>query len=85
MAHDGMTSPTILDARIPKMSRQTAQYIADMVLELRNMAKAENFDALRELLELTYYEAFTIAHKVEVPSGEQERIDRLQEDVRREG
>ncbi len=71
-------------APIPHDPRQTAQYIADMVLELRNMSKSEGFGTLQGLLELAYYEAFTVAHKVEMPPGEQEYLESLAQDVKRE-
>ncbi len=67
----------------PTRSTEAAQYIADLVLELRNLAKAEKLDALRGYLELAYYEAFMQAHKSEVPPGEQEYLDHLAEDVKR--
>lgn len=52
-------------------------------MELRNLAKAEKLFALREFLEIAYYEAFMQAHKTEVPPGEQEFLEQLSEDVRR--
>lgn len=56
--------------------RETAQYIADTVLELRNMAKGGNFKALQGLLEVSFYEAFSAANRVEVPL---EELDHLRE------
>lgn len=71
------------NGRIPlATSRQTAQYVSELVLELRNLAKAEKLTALGELLELAYYEAFMQANKVDLPPGEQDFIERLQFDVR---
>lgn len=61
--------------------RETAQYLADMVLEMRNIAKAENFGTLQGLLEIAYYEAFSVAHKVEVPEGELEHLESLSQDA----
>jgi hypothetical protein len=57
--------------------RETAQYIADLVLELRNLAKAYSFTALQGLLEVSYYEAFSAANKVEIPAGEIEHLQEL--------
>jgi hypothetical protein len=57
--------------------QQTAQYIADMVLELRNLAKAYNFVALQGLLEVSYYEAFSAANKVTIPASEVEHLREL--------
>lgn len=54
-----------------------------MVMELRNVAKAERLYALREFLEIAYYEAFMQAHKTEIPAGEHERLEQLSADVKR--
>ena len=57
--------------------RQTAQYISEMALELRNLAKNHGFVSLQGLLEVAYYEAFTAATENEIPSGEQERLEQM--------
>ena len=57
--------------------QETAQYIADMTLELRNMAKAFEMITLQGLLEVTFYEAFSAANKVEIPEGELEKLREL--------
>lgn len=59
--------------------KDTAQYIADMVLELRNMAKDDDLVALRNLLELCFYEAFSSANKVNLPEGEIEHLQMIHE------
>jgi hypothetical protein len=56
---------------------ELAQYIADMLLELRNMARAAGFKTLLGLLEIGFCEAFSIANKVEIPPGEIEKLRRL--------
>ncbi len=56
--------------------RETAQYIADLVLELRNMAKSADHKTLQGLLEVSFYEAFSAANRVEIPP---EEIDKLRE------
>jgi hypothetical protein len=56
---------------------EMAQYIADMLLEMRNMARAEGLTTLLGLLELSFCEAFSIANKVEIPAGEIEKLRRL--------
>jgi hypothetical protein len=56
---------------------ETAQYISDMVLELRNMAKAADLSALQDLLELCFYEAFSAANRVDIPEGEIEHLKEL--------
>lgn len=57
--------------------RETAQYISEMTLELRNLAKAHNMVALQGLLEVAYYEAFTAAAQIELPEGELEHLQVL--------
>lgn len=54
--------------------RELAQYMADMLLEMRNLAKGAGFTTLLSLLEISYCEAFAIANKVEVPEGELQRL-----------
>jgi hypothetical protein len=62
---------------------QTAQYIADMVLELRNLAKAADLRQLQEALELACYAAFHASHRSLVPEGETERVIALGADARK--
>ena len=57
--------------------RETAQYISEMVLEMRNLAKAADLKTLQGLLEVTYYESFTTANKVEIPPDEIEHLRML--------
>ncbi len=57
--------------------RDTANYIADMVLEMRNMAKAAGLTTLLGLLEVTFYEAFSVANRVEIPEAELNRLRNL--------
>jgi hypothetical protein len=57
--------------------RETAQYIADMVLELRNMAKSSEHKTLQGLLEVSFYEAFSAANRVEIPAEELEHLREL--------
>ena len=63
--------------------REAAHYIADMILELRNIAKAEGLSGLQGFLELTYYEAFAAANKTVVPEEEYERLESMAADARR--
>ncbi len=63
--------------------RDMANYISDMILELRNLAKGAHMATLQGLLEISYYEAYTIAHKINMPAGEIEHLDRMGEDARR--
>ncbi len=57
--------------------RELSQYMADMLLEMRNLAKGAGFTTLLSLLEISYCEAFAIANKVEVPEGEAEKLKEL--------
>ena len=57
--------------------RETAQYIADMSLELRNLAKHQKMLTLQGLLEVTFYEAFSVANKAEIPENEIEHLKTL--------
>jgi len=71
---------TDTDSKSPEKDAQQlelAQYIADMLLELRNMAKAAGLKTLLGLLEISFCEAFSIANKVEIPPGEIEKLRRL--------
>jgi hypothetical protein len=51
---------TALKARLGTVDsqRETAQYITDMVLELRNLARTAELKTLSGLLEIAFYEAF---------------------------
>ena len=57
--------------------QETAQYVADMILELRNMAKAVKLHNVMAPLEYAYYEAFSVANQVDVPQDEIDRIRSL--------
>jgi len=78
------TPPTSASGQLksptPKQ-RETAQYAADMILELRNMAKSARLYPVMVPLEYAYYEAYSIAHQVTVPPGEIERINKLSRTV----
>jgi len=65
--------------------REAARYISEMLLELRNIAKAEALDSLQGLLELTYYEAFSAANRVIVPPEELQRLEDIAADAKRAG
>jgi hypothetical protein len=74
----------MIDAKIQKISakqaarqQEIAQYIADLLLELRNMARKAGFPTLLGLLELSFCEAFSIANKVEIPEAELEKLRRF--------
>jgi len=60
-----------------KYELETAQYVADMVLELRNIAKAAKLWKVMVPLEFAYYEAYAVANRVDVPPEEVERLRQL--------
>ena len=60
-----MPSPAEGTPRYTEMQRQSAEYIADLALNLRNTAKRNDLPFLTHLLEMAFYEAFTIANQVE--------------------
>ncbi len=62
---------------------ESAQYIADMILELRNLAKASEFTTLQGLLEISYYEAFTAANRIRIPNDEDAFLHELGSDARK--
>lgn len=64
-------------------SRQqsVAQYVADMILELRNMAKSAKLPDVMVPLEFAYYEAYSAANRVHVPPDEIARISQLERTV----
>jgi hypothetical protein len=64
-------------ARREQTSTDMARYATDLLLDLRNIAKAHGFKTLQGLLELSYYEAFALANPVSLPPGEKERLDEL--------
>jgi hypothetical protein len=53
-----MTDTDSKNAEKDAQQQELAQYIADMLLELRNMAKAAGLKTLLGLLEITFCEAF---------------------------
>ena len=61
----------------------TARYIAEMILELRNLSKSTALETLQGLLEIAYYEAFSAANRIQIPAGEDEFLHELGSDARR--
>ena len=56
---------------------EAAQYITDMILELRNMAKSVQLYQVLVPLEYAYYEAFAEANKIIAPPEEVQRLREL--------
>ena len=65
------------------MNTDTANYIAEMILQLRNLAKGAQMSTLQGLLEISYYEAFSVANAIVIPAGEEQRLDALGAHARR--
>ena len=67
----------------PVRETDTAAYITDMILELRNLAKKADLKTLQGLLEISYYEAFSCANRINIPEGEEQHLEELGTDARR--
>jgi hypothetical protein len=78
---DPSNTPNDGEISLSRQQLDTAQYVADMILELRNMAKSAKLHAVMVPLEYAYYEAFSAANRVHVPPAEVERINRLSKNV----
>jgi hypothetical protein len=61
-----------------KRQQEIAQYVSEMILELRNLARTGQLYEVMVALEYAYYEAFSKANQVKVPAGEVEHIRRLE-------
>lgn len=68
---------------LAERQRETAEYLSDMILELRNLARSVQLHHVMVPLEFAYYEAFGAAHRVEVPAAEIERIRELSKAAQR--
>ncbi|MFT3986680.1 hypothetical protein [Aestuariivirga sp.] len=79
----GVENKSVLPSNLPNpdsmTQRQTAQYVADMVLELRKMSKAQGLFKVMPPLEYAYYEAFTLANQVDVPKEELDHLRQLEQ------
>jgi hypothetical protein len=83
--NESKISSNTLKVKKDKIVRETdtANYIADMILELRNLAKTADFKTLQGLLEISYYEAFSCANRIEIPAGEEELLQQIGTDARK--
>jgi hypothetical protein len=63
---------------ISLQQRETADYVCDMVLELRNAVLACQLTELAEVLKQAYYKAYSVSHHAEVPTAEVEHIRALE-------
>ena len=60
-------------------AQECANYIAELTLELRNLAKRNELKFLAQLLEMTFQEGFVLAHKVEPTASDLERLAQTRE------
>ncbi len=58
-------------------TQDAANYVADMILELRNISKSAKLYKVMVPLEFAYYEAFNAANQVDIPAAELERLRAL--------
>ncbi len=61
----------------PISRRETAQFLSEMTLELRNLARGHHMTSLQGLLEVAYYEASLFATEIELPEDEIEHLREL--------
>ena len=61
-----------------KQKRDSAHYLCDMILQLREIAKAAKLAQVCVPLEYAYYEAFSVANKTNPMPGEAEWIRKLE-------
>jgi hypothetical protein len=81
-----MTADTVLKSAPLRKSRQpdglsereVAQYTADIMLELRQLARNAKLNTLQGLIELCYYEAFSVANQPKIPAEELEHLAQLE-------
>ena len=79
--NNGVTESKERPARIGKtdIKLETADYITEIVGELRSLARGAELKALSEVLELAYYEAYSITNKVQTPPAVAKRIKALEQ------
>ena len=53
---------------------ESVQYMADLLLELRNMAARGEHKFLTYLLEMAFYEAFSLANRVDLGPADLEHL-----------
>ena len=60
-------------------ARECAHYIADLSLELRNLARRNSLKFLAQLLEMAFQEAFLIAHRTPPTADDLRRASQARE------
>jgi hypothetical protein len=61
-----------------KTPTEVAAYAADLILELRNLSRGAGLKTLQGLLEVAYYEAFTMANPVVLDAEESALLKTLE-------
>jgi hypothetical protein len=72
-AEDDRSGAQLFQPLITFSSHDVAQYIAELVLDLRNMTNPDKHKALRDLLELCFYEASYAACHSETATNNSEK------------
>jgi hypothetical protein len=68
----------------PERLAETAKYLTDLLLEMRNIANRSEMKFLTYLLEMAYYEAFSIANKVDLAPSDMEKLREISRQTRNE-
>ena len=58
----------------PGPAEETARHMSDLLLKMRNLAHRSRMGFLTYLLEMAYYEAFSIANKVDLTADDLELL-----------
>lgn len=64
-----------------RQQRESAEYICDMLLQLRNIAKAAKLSHVMGPLEYTYYEAFSVANYSKPPKDQVDWVKALEKAI----
>jgi hypothetical protein len=67
----------------PLTQKEVAQYVADLMLELRQLSKSVNLVTLQSLIDLVFYEAFATANPIAIPEEELRRLREMEEEGRK--
>jgi hypothetical protein len=59
-------------------AKEVAQYSADILLELRQLARNSKLETLQSLIEICYYEAFSVVNQPSISAEEMSRLDALE-------
>ena len=73
------------DLPLVKQQKDTAEYICEMILQLRDIAKAAKLHNVMIPLEYTYYEAFSAANRSEPPREEAAWVRNLENSLETPG